>query len=63
MSGSLSGRGHFNEKVLTNTGYYISILGISILSEDELMLGTLEVAKRIGVSKSTLLRWLDDGLV
>ena len=27
------------------------------------MLTTVEVAKRIGVSKSTLLRWLDEGLV
>ena len=27
------------------------------------MLSTVEVAKRIGVSKSTLLRWLDEGLV
>ncbi len=27
------------------------------------MLSTLEAAKRIGVSKSTLLRWLDEGLV
>jgi len=27
------------------------------------MLSTVEAAKRIGVSKSTLLRWLDDGLV
>ncbi len=25
------------------------------------MLGTVEAAKRIGVSKSTLLRWLDEG--
>jgi DNA-binding transcriptional MerR regulator len=34
-----------------------------MLIEDELMLSTVEVAKRIGVSKSTLLRWLDEGLV
>jgi DNA-binding transcriptional MerR regulator len=27
------------------------------------MLSTVEAAKRIGVSKSTLLRWLDEGLV
>ena len=27
------------------------------------MLTTVEVANRIGVSKSTLLRWLDEGLV
>ncbi len=27
------------------------------------MLSTVEVAKRIGVSKSTLLRWLDEGFV
>ncbi len=27
------------------------------------MLSTVEVAKSIGVSKSTLLRWLDEGLV
>jgi excisionase family DNA binding protein len=27
------------------------------------MLSTVEVAKHIGVSKSTLLRWLDEGLV
>ncbi|UCC98903.1 MAG: MerR family transcriptional regulator [Phycisphaerales bacterium] len=26
------------------------------------MLSTVEAAKRIGVSKSTLLRWLDEGL-
>jgi hypothetical protein len=34
-----------------------------MLFEDELMLSTAEAAKRIGVSKSTLLRWLDEGLV
>jgi predicted site-specific integrase-resolvase len=27
------------------------------------MFSTVEAAKRIGVSKSTLLRWLDEGLV
>ena len=27
------------------------------------MLSTVEAAQRIGVSKSTLLRWLDEGLV
>jgi excisionase family DNA binding protein len=27
------------------------------------MLSTVEAAKRIGVSKSTLLRWLDEGLI
>ena len=27
------------------------------------MLSTVEAAKRIGVSKSTLLRWVDEGLV
>ena len=36
---------------------------MSMLIEDELMLSTVEAAKRIGVSKSTLLRWLDEGLV
>ncbi len=41
----------------------MSILNILILIEDELMLSTVEAAKRIGVSKSTLLRWLDEGLV
>ena len=41
----------------------MSILGIPILIEDELMLSTVEAAKLIGVSKSTLLRWLDEGLV
>jgi excisionase family DNA binding protein len=48
---------------LTKTGYYINILNIFILIEDELMLSTVEAAKRIGVSKSTLLRWLDEGLI
>jgi hypothetical protein len=48
---------------LTKKGYYISISNIFILIEDELMLSTVEAAKRIGVSKSTLLRWLDEGLV
>ncbi|TKJ37375.1 MAG: hypothetical protein CEE38_07680 [Planctomycetes bacterium B3_Pla] len=43
--------------------HYINILSISKLFEDELMLSTIEAAKRIGVSKSTLLRWLDEGLV
>ena len=41
----------------------MSILSISILLEGELMLSTVEAAKRVGVSKSTLLRWLDEGLV
>lgn len=27
------------------------------------MFSTVEAAKRIGVSKNTLLRWLDDGLI
>ncbi len=48
---------------MTQTGYCVSILNILILIEDELMLSTVEAAKRIGVSKSTLLRWLDEGLV
>jgi hypothetical protein len=48
---------------LTKTGFYISILNILILIKDEMMLSTVEAAKRIGVSKSTLLRWLDEGLV
>ena len=33
------------------------------INEDKLMHSTVEAAKRIGVSKSTLLRWLDEELV
>jgi hypothetical protein len=48
---------------LTKTAYCIDILNIFILIEGKQMLSTVEAAKLIGVSKSTLLRWLDEGLV
>jgi hypothetical protein len=48
---------------LTKISHYVNISNIAILFEDELMLSTVEAAQRIGVSKSTLLRWLDEGLV
>ena len=54
---------YFSEKVLTGISYYMNILSISMLIDDKWMLSTVEAAKHIGVSKSTLLQWLDEGLV